>query len=165
MFKSLIGRGHPEFSTMKQQDAMEFFQHFLQAIDRLEKSLGNPSTASCFKFTTEDRIECNTSHMVKYSKRQENILPLPIPIEKATNLDKVHEFEEVKKALSDEEKKKLTPVRPLVPLVECLKLTAAPEFIDNFYSTATKTKGFFPFFLFSFFPFFFSFFLFLFPFN
>ena len=36
MFKSVIGRGHPEFSTGRQQDAQEFFMHLLSTIDRAE---------------------------------------------------------------------------------------------------------------------------------
>ena len=36
MFKTVIGRGHPEFSTNRQQDAQEFFMHLLSAIDRAE---------------------------------------------------------------------------------------------------------------------------------
>lgn len=31
-FKSVIGRGHPEFSTFHQQDAVEFFQHLLNQV-------------------------------------------------------------------------------------------------------------------------------------
>lgn len=29
MFKNLIGKGHPDFSTKNQQDAHEFFLHLL----------------------------------------------------------------------------------------------------------------------------------------
>ncbi len=32
MFKNLIGKGHPEFSTNKQQDAQEFFLHLVTQI-------------------------------------------------------------------------------------------------------------------------------------
>jgi ubiquitin carboxyl-terminal hydrolase 5/13 len=34
MFKALIGKGHEEFATMKQQDAEEFFTHLLTALRR-----------------------------------------------------------------------------------------------------------------------------------
>ena len=33
MFKTLIGRGHPEFSTKRQQDAQEFFLHLLTELE------------------------------------------------------------------------------------------------------------------------------------
>lgn len=33
-FKALIGKGHEEFSTMKQQDSEEFFTHLLTVLRR-----------------------------------------------------------------------------------------------------------------------------------
>lgn len=33
MFKNLVGRGHPEFSTKKQQDAQEFFLHLVNVLE------------------------------------------------------------------------------------------------------------------------------------
>lgn len=33
MFKALIGRGHPEFSTNRQQDAQEFLLHFINMVE------------------------------------------------------------------------------------------------------------------------------------
>ncbi|CAG2064966.1 unnamed protein product [Timema podura] len=33
MFKTLIGRGHPDFSTKSQQDAQEFFLHFINVLE------------------------------------------------------------------------------------------------------------------------------------
>jgi len=33
-FKNVIGKGHPEFSTMRQQDALEFFQWLLETIKK-----------------------------------------------------------------------------------------------------------------------------------
>lgn len=33
MFKSLIGKGHPEFSTKRQQDAQEFLLHLIGVIE------------------------------------------------------------------------------------------------------------------------------------
>ncbi len=35
MFKNLIGRGHPEFSSNKQQDAQEFFLHLVTQIGKI----------------------------------------------------------------------------------------------------------------------------------
>lgn len=33
MFKALIGRGHPEFSTNRQQDAQEYLLHFINMVE------------------------------------------------------------------------------------------------------------------------------------
>lgn len=35
MFKQLIGKDHPEFSTMRQQDAGEFLQHVLNVVEEV----------------------------------------------------------------------------------------------------------------------------------
>ncbi|CAF87554.1 unnamed protein product, partial [Tetraodon nigroviridis] len=34
MFKALVGRGHPEFSTNRQQDAQEFLLHFINMVEK-----------------------------------------------------------------------------------------------------------------------------------
>ena len=33
MFKTLVGRGHPEFSTKRQQDAQEYYLHLLNLLE------------------------------------------------------------------------------------------------------------------------------------
>lgn len=39
-FKSLVGRGHAEFSSSRQQDAGEYFGHLLEAVARAERTAG-----------------------------------------------------------------------------------------------------------------------------
>ncbi|KAK6946790.1 Zinc finger, UBP-type [Dillenia turbinata] len=50
MFKAVIAASHPEFSTMRQQDALEFFLHFLDQVERC--NTGNPDLdpSRSFKF-------------------------------------------------------------------------------------------------------------------
>ena len=57
----------------------------------------NPT--DCFKFEIEDRIECVQSKKVKYMKRFEYILPLPVDMDAATNMEAVAAFEQKKKEL------------------------------------------------------------------
>lgn len=40
MFKALIGKGHPEFSTNRQQDAQEFFLHLINMVEVRTGKLG-----------------------------------------------------------------------------------------------------------------------------
>ena len=49
MFKTVIGRGHPEFSTNRQQDAQEFFMHLLSTIDRAEVRLCGGNSCCLFQ--------------------------------------------------------------------------------------------------------------------
>lgn len=48
MFRTLVGRGHAEFSTKKQQDAMEFLEHILKMTSC--NSAGVTDPGNCFKF-------------------------------------------------------------------------------------------------------------------
>lgn len=90
MFKTLVGKGHPEFSTKKQQDAQEFLLHILTLCERNNKNRINPG--DCFKFKVEERFECNTTRKVKYLTRSDLILPLIIPMNAAINKDEVMFF-------------------------------------------------------------------------
>uniref|UniRef100_A0A674CWV4 Ubiquitin carboxyl-terminal hydrolase n=1 Tax=Salmo trutta TaxID=8032 RepID=A0A674CWV4_SALTR len=83
MFKALVGRGHPEFSTNRQQDAQEFLLHFINMVERNCRSGVNPSEA--FRFLVEERIVCQQSQKAKYTQRVDYILQLPVPMDQATN--------------------------------------------------------------------------------
>ena len=58
MFKSLIGKDHPEFSSAKQQDALEYFQHLLEKFQRAEKAAKGPNPGDIFEFELETRLQC-----------------------------------------------------------------------------------------------------------
>ena len=58
MFKALIGKGHEEFSTMRQQDSEEFFTHFLNVLRRHLKKIGAASDPTeTFRFGMEQRLQ------------------------------------------------------------------------------------------------------------
>ncbi|GJP68268.1 hypothetical protein CLOP_g25002 [Closterium sp. NIES-67] len=127
MFKSVIGKGHVEFSTSRQQDALEFYQYLLEQIQKLppppaaaaaalqEGSRGGAAGAEAgvdggrggggegvsawrsVEYVVEDRIECGASQQVKYTQRPDNVWSLPIPLDAATNKDQVAAFEVLKK--------------------------------------------------------------------
>lgn len=140
MFKNLIGKNHPDFSTKQQQDAQEFLLHLFTVIERNSRGQSNPTDA--FKFQIEDRVECLSSKKVKYSYRDEFLLPLPIPLENATNLDEVRRYEE-DKLLAESEGRKMPDdslVRPKISLQSCLEKFAEPEKVEQFYSTALNDK-------------------------
>lgn len=90
MFKTLIGRGHTDFSTKRQQDAQEFFLHILSLLERNNRNQNNPG--ECFKFQVEERVQCSSSKKVKYTHRSDNVLALNIPLEAAINKDEVTDY-------------------------------------------------------------------------
>ncbi|KAJ3187919.1 hypothetical protein HDU85_006312 [Gaertneriomyces sp. JEL0708] len=81
MFKALVGKGHPEFSTMRQQDAQEFFQHITSLIEQKERSSGS-DVASNFKFSLEQRLQCLQCERVRYGTEGSSSLTLRVPAKK-----------------------------------------------------------------------------------
>ena len=50
MFKAVVGRGHHEFSSSRQQDAQEFYLHIMTLIDRHQRTVSSSNPANSFKF-------------------------------------------------------------------------------------------------------------------
>jgi len=162
-FRGLVGKGHPDFSTGQQQDAVEYLQYLLDFMTRAERvgasRLGpliagdsatgaELPTANLFKFKLEDRVQCMASNKVKYVPRDDMLLQLQIPLEAATNATQVSAYqvlEQKRQRLADNEqaetKDKEDRVIPHVPFEACVEKTLAPEVIEDFLSPATGKKG------------------------
>lgn len=97
MFKALIGKGHEEFSTMRQQDADEFLKHLVQHVQtesrRLQSSDSSTVTGGAdgaaptydptkvFAFGLQQRLQCNECKRVRYTvEAQDAGLSLPAPL-------------------------------------------------------------------------------------
>ncbi|KAL3696589.1 hypothetical protein R1sor_010665 [Riccia sorocarpa] len=142
MFKSLIGAGHPEFASARQQDALEFFQHFLEQVERSHASNQLEDPSRSFRFYVEERIMCSTSRKVRYTRKVDNVLSLNIPLQAAVNKDEVDAYQKLK-AEKEQLGEKLEVdecVRPRVPLAACLECFFAPEEVQDFYSTALNSR-------------------------
>ena len=115
MYRLLVGKGHPEFSTNRQQDAVEFFEYLCTLYERayvkekqritavnIHDNITNvsntgpipvpPVLPSLFQFSTETRLQCQQSQQVQYTKGKELFLRLPIPLQAATNKQEVDEI-------------------------------------------------------------------------
>ncbi|CAB4397730.1 unnamed protein product [Rhizophagus irregularis] len=82
MFKTLIGKGHEEFATMRQQDAFEFFQHLMTTIERKELNSSESDPTKIFKFTIQQRLQCLDCKRVRYSNNNESNISIPVPARK-----------------------------------------------------------------------------------
>ncbi|RMD43415.1 hypothetical protein DV735_g1761, partial [Chaetothyriales sp. CBS 134920] len=78
MFKSVIGKGHEEFSTMRQNDAFEFLQHMIKRI-RISNSSTADDPTSSFKFVMEQRLQCLACKRVRYSNLEHDGISVPVP--------------------------------------------------------------------------------------
>ena len=54
-------------------------------------------TAAQFEFEVEERIQCVESGKVRYVTRRENVLPLEVPVDAATNKLEVERERELKR--------------------------------------------------------------------
>ncbi|XP_074646299.1 ubiquitin carboxyl-terminal hydrolase 5-like [Tubulanus polymorphus] len=141
MFKSLVGRGHAEFSTKRQQDVQEYLLHLINLIERNSRGSSNP--CDCFRYQVEEKIQCMQSKKVKYTHRDDFLLALPIPLETAVNKDEVMAYE-TKKAELEANGQKIDAkelVRPRVSLLSCIEAFSAAELVDDFFSTAINAKS------------------------
>lgn len=115
MFKQLVGKDHAEFSSGRQQDAAEYFEHLLQYMSRAERTLltrlppspasasaafalaPNVPTASIFEFHAQERDVCQVTQQVRrQAPALENTLRLNIPLDRAVNRHLVEEMEKKK---------------------------------------------------------------------
>ncbi|CAG8464731.1 11325_t:CDS:10 [Ambispora leptoticha] len=115
MLKALIGEGHQEFSTMRQQDALEFFQHLITMIERNEHANPRNDPTGIFKFTVQERLQCLECKRVRYSQLTESHIGIPVPARKITNTEKSEE-----------------DLYEPVNLEECLQYFGADDMIEHY---------------------------------
>ncbi|KAG1466490.1 hypothetical protein G6F56_004680 [Rhizopus delemar] len=120
MFKALVGKGHEEFSTMRQQDAFEFFQYLCKTIRQKEHSSNNDPTR-LFDFMTEQRLECGQCKKVRYQRNETSGISVNVP---ARKLDQ------------DGEEANYEPV----DLYECLDLFTSEEILEGYDCPNCKEK-------------------------
>ncbi|KAI1118484.1 ubiquitin carboxyl-terminal hydrolase 14 [Nemania sp. NC0429] len=82
MLKHLIGRGHAEFSTMRQQDSFELLQHLIKLISRSQHPGPLIDPTQPFRFVTEQRLQCVNCKRVRYSSTEQDSILIDIPLEK-----------------------------------------------------------------------------------
>ncbi|KAI8969677.1 ubiquitinyl hydrolase [Trametes punicea] len=98
-FKALIGKGHEEFATMRQQDAEEFFTHLVTVLRRNAKKAGvdeRNEPTEIFAFGMEQRLECGECKRVRYRVDSMDTLSVPVPArEKGRDAEGKTLYEEV----------------------------------------------------------------------
>lgn len=123
MFKALVGKDHPDFSTMKQQDAGEFLVYLLEIIRRSSKQEGTEDPTKIFGFAMEERLQCTECKGVRYSKADNELLPILVPVVVKQSQDRM----DVES--SGEKKDEKVEYEP-VELVSCLESLTSPTSIE-----------------------------------
>jgi ubiquitin carboxyl-terminal hydrolase 5/13 len=87
MLKHLVGKGHPEFSSMRQQDSFELLLHLLKLIVRSQqtargqyKDVSDP--VESFRFVMEQKLQCIGCKKVKYRQDEMDNISVPVPIKR-----------------------------------------------------------------------------------
>jgi ubiquitin carboxyl-terminal hydrolase 5/13 len=140
MFKHLVGRGHADFSSGRQQDAQEYFQFLLAAFSKAERTMlprinqvGSTTTSGLFEFKVESRWQCTTTGQVRYKEALENTLNLVIPLHRATNKAEVESRQESKRQRVGEDGSAGSTEEDLrlhVPLAACLESAFGESTVD-----------------------------------
>lgn len=145
MFKALVGKGHEEFSTMRQQDADEFLKHLITALQNESKRLAaDPQSSSSgapisdptkvFSFGLQQRLQCLECKKVRYTIEAQDAglsLPVPIRVKDKNNKGKApiegqDANDDTAKVEEEDGKVEYEPVN----LKECLDIFTAPETLD-----------------------------------
>lgn len=167
-FKTLAGAGHPEFSSARQQDAIQFLEYLLTLLEKAHHGARNRAGAApaagitplhdVFSFTQEVRLQCLQSNTVRYSTARDKFLRLSIPVDAATNKEEVAAARAAADAAaaaaaakadavspeSAAKRARLEPtaVPPLkVPFEACVASYVSPGTMDDFLSPATGRRG------------------------
>ncbi|KAI6169729.1 hypothetical protein EDD17DRAFT_1785071, partial [Pisolithus thermaeus] len=80
-FKALVGKGHAEFATMRQQDAEEFLGHLLTVLRRFNHQANSDEAepTEAFAFGLEQRLQCLSCRRVRYRVDNMDILSFGVP--------------------------------------------------------------------------------------
>ncbi|KAJ7709528.1 hypothetical protein B0H17DRAFT_228731 [Mycena rosella] len=123
-FKALVGKGHEEFSTMKQQDSEEFLGYLVTVLRRdahKYKDRAADDATAIFTYGMEQRLQCNDCSKVSYRTDAMDVLSVPVPaIESGKDADG---------------KTLYTPI----PLVQCVEAVLSPEALE--YGCPSCAKG------------------------
>jgi ubiquitin carboxyl-terminal hydrolase 5/13 len=90
-FKALIGKGHEEFATMRQQDSEEFLQHLLTRLReeaKRQRRSEEEEATNVVRFGMEQRLQCGTCKKVGYKVDGVDLASLPVEaVEAGVNED------------------------------------------------------------------------------
>ena len=116
-FKYYFGKGNPDFSSNKQQDAFEYLSYLLEKMKKEENRIRKFNPMKLFEFDLESRMECNGCHNVKYKTTRTWFLTLSVN-------DWKNKKEETSKYTIDEALSKfLSPEEVELICPECKKST------------------------------------------
>ncbi|KAL2441211.1 Ubiquitin carboxyl-terminal hydrolase 14 [Exophiala dermatitidis] len=132
MFKHLIGRGHEEFSTMRQQDAFEFLLHLCKLISVSNNARPADDPVQSFRFALEQRLQCLNCKRVRYRTDEQDNISIPVPVRRKHLSNGVG---------PDTDAAKGSEFEP-ISLKECLDIFTAPSTVELTCPACGSKDGF-----------------------
>uniref|UniRef100_A0A8C7LRN1 Ubiquitin carboxyl-terminal hydrolase 13 n=1 Tax=Oncorhynchus mykiss TaxID=8022 RepID=A0A8C7LRN1_ONCMY len=139
MFKAMVSKGHPEFSSNRQQDAHEFFLHLINLVER--NSAGSENPSDVFRYLVEERVQCCQTQKVCYNQKVDYLMQLPAPMEAASNREELIAYEAKRREAEENMRAPPEPVRARIPFTACLQAFTEPENVPDFWSSALQAKS------------------------
>lgn len=127
MFKALVGKGHEEFSTMRQQDAYEFFQFFCKSVAQKEHANKQRDPTKFFEFNIEQRLQCGKCKKVRYQTDTTNSISVNVPARRKNDPTEAAE------------KKEEDAYEP-VDFYECMNTFAQEETVEGYNCPSCNEK-------------------------
>ncbi|CAO3642481.1 unnamed protein product [Cunninghamella blakesleeana] len=132
MFKSLVGKGHEEFATMRQQDAYEFFQYLCKTVSQKEHATKTQDPTKLFDFNLEHRLQCGKCNKVRYQISETSSISINIPARKTENVNN--------NSNSENDKGNDVSSYENVDFYECLDLFTSNETVEGYHCPNCNDK-------------------------
>ena len=130
MLKHLVGKGHEEFSTMRQQDAFELLLHLLKLVTRSSHTSPLEDPVQSFRFVMEQRLQCLACKKVRYRTDEQDNISIPVPVRR---ISRNQANENGEKSKEDFEP---------VTLKECLDIFTGSEVVELTCPSCDSKDGF-----------------------
>ena len=131
MLKHLIGRGHEEFSTMRQQDAFELLLHLFKLITRSQHPEPSQDPVEHFRFVLEQRLQCLSCKRVRYRSDEQDNISVAVPVRRLPQPEQLEADQEKPKAEFES-----------VTFKECLDIFTSPERVELTCPSCNSKDGF-----------------------
>lgn len=131
MLKHLIGQGHEEFSTMRQQDAFELLLHVFKLITRSPHPSPTQDPSRSFRFVMEQRLQCRSCNKVRYRTDEQDNISVPVPVRRLP-----------RKPAADGSDEKEKDEFESITLEECLDIFTGTEVVELSCGSCSSKDGF-----------------------
>lgn len=142
MFKHLVGRGHEEFSTMRQQDAFEFLLHLFKLITVSNRAHPTEDPTQSFRFVMEQRLQCVNCKKVRYRTDEQDNISVPVPVRRIKKTNGTTNDNDISMSDTSKTEEAKKDEFETVSLKECLDIFTATDTVELTCPSCNSKDGF-----------------------